>query len=87
MQMHVLPPVPKLMATWTTPFMAPGVALPTLARDAQNAPVALSVVESRGGGVRLQAPGGGAASVQRADVYACKGFVNVVDAPLMPAAW
>jgi hypothetical protein len=70
MDLHVLPPLNDTRAVWTTPFFAPGAALPTAAGP--GAP--LVVAEGGGGGgIKLQAPGSSATVRDgQKDIYACK---------------
>jgi hypothetical protein len=80
LDLHVLPALPDTRAVWTTPFFATGARLPTAARGA-----ALEVVGSGDGGIVVKGPGGKTATVTKKDVYACKGFVNVLDSYLVPS--
>jgi hypothetical protein len=76
---HVLPPLPATRAVWTAPFMRPGTEMGTLRGSGGK----IRVESAEGGRVRL-AGGAGGASILRADLYACKGFLNVIDGVLAP---
>ena len=76
---HVLPPLPATRAVWTTPFMRPGTEMATLRGNGGK----IRVESAEGGRVRLDG-GAGGASILKADLYACKGFLNVIDGVLAP---
>jgi hypothetical protein len=76
---HILPPLPATRAVWTAPFMRPGVEMATL-RDGGR----VRVESAEGGRVRLAGGAGSGANILKADLYACKGFLNVIDGVLAP---
>ncbi|PNH10039.1 hypothetical protein TSOC_003260, partial [Tetrabaena socialis] len=78
---HVLPPIQPLNATWTAPFIRRSVQMTTAVAGGQHSVVG----EQEGGRVRLSSPKA-AAKVSEQDVYACKGFVQVIDTVLVPWA-
>eukprot|EP00198_Chlamydomonas_reinhardtii_P002139 XP_001691475.1 predicted protein [Chlamydomonas reinhardtii] len=85
---HVLPPVQPLNATWTAPFMRRGVKMWTSV-SASSAPgggphMITADVDTGSGTVYLSSPKAKAKVVEK-DVYACKGFVQVIDTVLVPA--
>ncbi|KAI7839463.1 hypothetical protein COHA_006864 [Chlorella ohadii] len=90
LKFHMLPPEPRTQGLWTTPFMATGAKLWT----AYDGPAPLQSTRqplpagttAAGGmtGVRLTAPGGSARVVGPSDVGACKAYLTVVDAVLLP---
>lgn len=77
----MLPPLPSSRAVWTAPFFTPGTRLPSVA-----SPDALVVGDNGGGGgdVSIVSPGS-TAKIRARDVYACKGFVQVLDWYLLPS--
>lgn len=78
---HVLPPVDWTKALWTTPFMTGGAKLPTLLGGSNV--VTAEQPEGEGGKVKLSSPKN-SGYVYKADVYACKGYVNVINEALWP---
>ncbi|EFJ47574.1 hypothetical protein VOLCADRAFT_117809 [Volvox carteri f. nagariensis] len=79
---HVLHPVEPLKATWTTPFMRGDVAMYTAV---SNGKTVSARQDANSGKVTVSSPKSSATIIER-DLYACKGFVQVVDAVLVPWA-
>lgn len=77
---HILPPERNSNAVWTRPFMRRNVAMPTLLGEGH--PIIAQQDESTGR-VTLDSPRS-RAGVTEADVYACKGYVQVLDTVLIP---
>ena len=76
---HLLPPLPDTRAVWTTPFFLPGTEAATL----QGRKVRVAARD--GDTPTLAGASGAQARVTKADVYACKGYVNVLDGVLAHA--
>lgn len=66
MLLHILPPVPDILATWTTPFFEKGTKVSTLDPN-----IDLTVSDTSNGVITLSSPGA-TARIQKADLYACK---------------
>ncbi|KAG2450010.1 hypothetical protein HYH02_000114 [Chlamydomonas schloesseri] len=82
---HVLPPVQPLNATWTAPFLRRGVKLWTSMSAPSEASLITANVDAGSGDIYLTSPKAKARVVER-DVYACKGFIQVIDSVLVPWA-
>ena len=86
---HVLPPLPVTEAVWTTPFMS-NVSMTSLmvySTGGLTLNIGASVNAPRRGTydqVHLSSPGTPTSTVTHPDIYACKGFVNVIDTVLLP---
>ncbi|GLC36965.1 hypothetical protein PLESTM_000523400 [Pleodorina starrii] len=76
---HVLAPVEPLKATWTTPFMRSNIEMYTAVSNGKT----VTARQDNGGKVTIQSPKSSANVVER-DIYACKGYVQVLDAVLIP---
>ncbi|KAG2427944.1 hypothetical protein HXX76_011931 [Chlamydomonas incerta] len=82
---HVLPPVQPLNATWTAPFMRRGVRMWTAVSSGGDSSQVTADVDAGSGTVYLTSPKAKAKVLEK-DVYACKGFVQVIDSVLVPWA-
>ncbi|KAI8476263.1 MAG: hypothetical protein J3K34DRAFT_401723 [Monoraphidium minutum] len=78
MDAHVLPALPESRAVWTAPFMLPGARLQSLGPE-----LAVGPPDPAMGGIVIAAPGS-SARIQQRDLYACKGFINVMNWYLLP---
>eukprot|EP00884_Botryococcus_braunii_P004584 jgi/Botrbrau1/14126/Bobra.182_3s0069.1 len=76
---HILPPVPVLNATWTSPFFA---AAPNPIPTAL--PGASVLVSAAPGGTYTIRGATNAATIVKADLEACKAVVEVIDTVLLP---
>lgn len=77
MSYHVVRPVPGYEA-FTTPFMLEGVALKTFKNGTD-----LTVESNTGGNIKVKG-GSTSADITQKDIYACKGFINVLNWYLLP---
>lgn len=88
-EVHWLPPLPESRAVWTTPFMLPGTKLPGLNAPAGSGGLVTVRSVASDGAIELESAGGATARIRGGgdgrDLYACKGFVNVLDGYLLPA--
>ncbi|KAF8055390.1 hypothetical protein HT031_006757 [Scenedesmus sp. PABB004] len=82
MSYHAVPPLEGYEA-WSSPFLVPGTRLPTEHRAAPGGPASTLTVGGGGGGIKL-AGAGSSADVTRRDIYACKGYLNVLNWYLLP---
>ncbi|GIL50951.1 hypothetical protein Vafri_7026, partial [Volvox africanus] len=78
---HVLPPVEPLKATWTTPFMRGDVNMYTMLSGGKT----VSAKQDGSGKVIILSPKSSANIIEK-DLYACKGYVEILDAVLVPWA-
>lgn len=89
LKFHILPPEPRTRGLWTSPFMAVGATLYSLydgTASLQTSKMALpNDVTAYGGltGITISSPVNSATLVS-SDVRACKTFVDVIDAVLLP---